>query len=103
MLPIKLNSTTYIGDPDHPRAGPGDPRDKRAVFLGSDTGEKLGRCAQTGSGDGGAGMQAVGSTGVPTSTCCFWHPAWQRDMQDKHAVCLCLECGLEKDREGPPI
>lgn len=50
MLPIKLNSTRYIGDADHPRAGPGDPRDKRAVFLGSDTGELLGRCAQTGRG-----------------------------------------------------
>ena len=50
MLPIKLSSTSYIGDADHPRAGPGDPRDKRAVFLGSDTGEKLGRCAQTGRG-----------------------------------------------------
>ena len=104
MLPITLNSKSYIGDADHPRAGPGDTRDKRAVFLGSDTGEGLGRCAQTGRGPGLAGIHAGGLTGVLTSTCYFGdtdHPrARQIDMQDKCAVYPCLEFERALDREG---
>eukprot|EP00891_Asterochloris_glomerata_P002354 jgi/Astpho2/2354/Aster-05618 len=81
MLPIKLNSTRYIGDADHPRAGPGDPRDKRAVFLGSDTGELLGRCAQTGRG-------AQGVQGYKLREC-----ARAMIFREEPAVSLCLGRG----------
>ena len=93
MLPIKLNSTLYIGDASRPRAGPGDPRDKREVFLDSDAGQKLGQCTQTGRGARAGRAFSCGSNWIAHCTCRSGdadHPrAQQRDMQDKHAVFAC--------------